>query len=248
MGNEHLKKLGIIGGLGPAATAHLFERIITLTDAATDQDHLDITILNRPQTPDRTAYILGKSDRSYIPPVHEAALQLEQLGCEVLCLPCVTGHHRYEESFEGLTTAQLVHMPQEAARYLARSGKHCVGIMATDGTGHAGVLQRALEAEGLQIRLPDAEHQAMVMSIIYDDVKTGRPANMRAFDEVCLHLRSQGCDSVLLGCTELSVINAPAKCRGMIVVDAMEVLAVRVVEECGAPVRWDNTVLDEPVA
>ena len=52
MGNENYKKLGIIGGLGPAATATLFARVIDLTEAETDQDHLDITILTRPQTPD----------------------------------------------------------------------------------------------------------------------------------------------------------------------------------------------------
>ena len=62
MANTAKKKLGIIGGLGPAATASLFMRIIDHTDAKTDQDHLDITILNRPQIPDRTAFILGKSE------------------------------------------------------------------------------------------------------------------------------------------------------------------------------------------
>ncbi len=232
-----LKKLGIIGGLGPAATASLFMRIIDHTDAKTDQEHLDITILNRPQVPDRTAYILGKSSESYVPQVREAAMQLEALGCEVLCMPCVTGHYKSEETFGGLTTAHMVHMPLEAARWLKKEGKRTVGVMATDGTGRAGVLQNALEAEGLTAVFPDAEHQAKVMSIIYDDVKAGRPANMDAFDDVCAHLRERGCDSVLLGCTELSVINAPAEARAMLVVDALEVLAIRCVEECGAPVK-----------
>ncbi len=232
-----LKKLGIIGGLGPAATASLFMRIIDHTDAKTDQEHLDITILNRPQVPDRTAYILGKSSESYVPQVREAAMQLEALGCEVLCMPCVTGHYKSEETFGGLTTAHMVHMPLEAARWLKKEGKRTVGVMATDGTGRAGVLQNALEAEGLTAVFPDAEHQAKVMSIIYDDVKAGRPANMDAFDDVCAHLRERGCDSVLLGCTELSVINAPAEARDMLVVDALEVLAIRCVEECGAPVK-----------
>ena len=232
MGNENYKKLGIIGGLGPAATATLFARVIDLTEAETDQDHLDITILNRPQTPDRTAFILGKSDESYLPPLHEAALELEDLGCEVLATPCVTGHYRSDEWSAGLQTAHLVHMPRETARYLALAGKRCVGIMATDGTGHARVLQNELEAYGLKAVLPDAE------------VKRGRPANMRAFDEVSAHLREQGCDSVILGCTELSVISAPAKSHGMVVVDAMEVLAIRSVQECGAPVKWDHTALD----
>ena len=87
--------------------------------------------------------------------------------------------------------------------------------MATDGTGRAGVLQQALETgRARRPCFPDEEHQAKVMSIIYDDVKAGRPADMRAFDDVCAHLRERGCDSVLLGCTELSVIDAPATLRG----------------------------------
>ena len=175
MANTAKKKLGIIGGLGPAATASLFMRIIDHTDAKTDQDHLDITILNRHQIPDRTAFILGKSEESYIPAVREAAFELERMGCEVICMPCVTGHYRSEETFGGLTSAHVVHMPLEAARYLAREGKQVVGVMATDGTGRAGVLQKALEAEGLQPVFPDEDNQAKVMSIIYDDVKAGLP-------------------------------------------------------------------------
>lgn len=225
------------------ATARLYTHIIELTDVETDQEHIDITIFNRPQTPDRTAFILGTSEESYIPAIHDAAMQLEQLGCEVLCLPCVTGHYRSSESFGDLTRARVVHMPQETAKYLAKAGKRVVGIMATDGTGKAGVLQSAFEAEGLEVRLPDLEFQAKVMSIIYDDVKRGRPANMEAFDEVCAHLREKGCDSAVLGCTELSVINAPVQSHGMVIVDAMEVLAVRVVQECGAPLRADATPL-----
>lgn len=238
-----LKKLGIIGGLGPAATAQLFTRIVELTDAATDQDHLDITILNRPQTPDRTAYILGKSDQSYIPAVREAALELERLGCEVICMPCVTGHYRSEETFGVLSSAHVVHMPIETAKFLVGAGKHTVGVMATDGTGRAGVLQHALESQGLEPVFPDPEFQAKVMSIIYDDVKAGRPADMQAFYDVCAHLRSRGCDSVILGCTELSVIPAPAVAHGMLVVDAMEVLAMRAVEECGARLKESARIL-----
>lgn len=238
-----LKKLGIIGGVGPAATARLFTRIVELTDAAVDQDHIDITILNRPQIPDRTAYILGKSDESYIPAVRDAALELERLGCDVICMPCVTGHYRSDETFGALTRAHAVHMPIETAKFLVDMGKHTVGVMATDGTGHAGVLQSALESQGLVAVLPEPEFQAKVMSIIYDNVKAGRPADMQAFYDVCAHLRSRGCDSVILGCTELSVIPAPAVAHGMLVVDAMEVLAMRVVEECGAHVKESACVL-----
>ena len=236
MGNENYKKLGIIGGLGPAATATLFARVIDLTEAETDQDHLDITILNRPQTPDRTAFILGKSDESYLPPLHEAALELEDLGCEVLATPCVTGHYRSDEWSAGLQTAHLVHMPRETARYLALAGKRCVGIMATDGTGHARVLQNELEAYGLKAVLPDAENQAKVMSIIYDEIKRGEKGSREKFAAIDRWLRGSGCDAAILGCTELSVYRTY---HGLpdYYLDAMEILAERCITACGYKLR-----------
>ena len=53
-----MNSLGVIGGLGPMATAYLLELITDMTDARTDQEHLDAIIFNRPSVPDRTAYIL----------------------------------------------------------------------------------------------------------------------------------------------------------------------------------------------
>jgi aspartate racemase len=235
--NAGYKKLGIIGGLGPMATVDLYRRIIEATDADCDQANLDITILNRPQTPDRTAYIVGESDQDYVPALRQAALDLEAMGCEVLCMPCMTGHHRFDESFGELTRAEMLSMPRETARWLADAGKHRVGIMATDGTRKSKVLENALVEAGLEAVYPDEEHQSMTMSIIYDDVKAGLPADMQAFDQVAAYLASQGCDSAVLGCTELSVINAPSEAHGMVIVDALDMLARAAVLACGAPLR-----------
>lgn len=244
MGNEQYKKLGIAGGLGPAATAALFLRIVELTQVGRDQDHLDITILNRPQTPDRTAYILGESSENYIPVMHDTVMQLESLGCGVVCVACVTAHNGSEQWAADLSSAKLVHMPREVARYLALAGKKRVGILATDGTRAAHVLQSALEEQGLEFAVPDEASQAKLMSLIYDEVKSGKPANMETFNQVAASLAQQGCDSVILGCTELSTIGAPPQLHNMLVADAQEVLAIRCVQECGAPVNWENTALE----
>ena len=232
-----LKKLGVIGGLGPAATAHFFQRIVDLTDAATDQEHLDITIINIPQTPDRTAFILGKSDESFVPIVRDAALKLEEWGCDYVCITCVTAHSMFDELFGDLTHAQALHMPRAAAQEIVRAHRHKVGIMATDGTARTKVLQQAMQDAGLETCLPDAYHQKLVMSLIYDDVKMGKKPDMAKFADVCGYLRMQGCDSVVLGCTELSLIDTPSDYAGMLVVDAMEVLAKTAVQACGAKLR-----------
>ena len=233
----HLKKLGVIGGLGPAATAHFFQRIVDLTDAATDQEHLDVTIINIPQTPDRTAYILGKSDESFVPVVRNAAHQLEDWGCDYICITCVTAHSMFDELFGDLTHAKALHMPRAAAHEIAAAGCRKVGIMATDGTGKTKVLQQAMQDAGLETCLPDAYHQKLVMSLIYNDVKMGKKPDMAKFADVCGYLRMHGCDSVVLGCTELSLIDTPSDYAGMLVVDAMEVLAKHAILACGASLR-----------
>lgn len=233
------KKLGVIGGLGPAASAHFYRRVTELTDAATDQQHLEVALLSIPQTPDRTAFLSGGSDVSFVPALSAAAHQLESWGCEVLCVTCVTAHSLFDQVFGGLISARALHMPREAARAARGAGCTKVGIMATDGTARTGVLQKAVEAEGLETCLPDPEHQRLVMSLIYDDVKMGAAPDMGKFEAVCRHLRERGCDGVILGCTELSLIDTPASFEGMAVVDAMEALAACAVRACGAKVRED---------
>lgn len=230
------RKLGIIGGLGPAATVRLFQRIVELTDVRRDQDHLDITILNRPQIPDRTAYLLGRRGApSFIPVMQQAARELEQAGCQVICTPCNTAHSRYSEIASVLDRATFVHMPRETATFAKTLGCTRVGVMATDGALAAGVYQEAFEQKGLHFERPVPHAQEAVMSIIYDEVKAGLPVDFDRFQAVCAGLKERGCDGIVLGCTELSCIGAPVHVMGMTVIDALDVLAWRCVQECGAP-------------
>ena len=237
-GRVDTRKLGIIGGLGPAATVRLFQRIVELTDVARDQDHLDITILNRPQIPDRTAYLLGRPGApSFIPVMQQAARDLEQTGCEVVCTPCNTAHSRYDEISGVLERASFLHMPRETAAFAKSLGCTRVGVMATDGALAAGVYQDAFAREGLGFEQPSEAAQRIVMSIIYDEVKAGRPVDFDRFQVVCAGFLERGCDGIVLGCTELSCIGAPVHVMGMTVIDALDVLAWRCVQECGAPAK-----------
>lgn len=236
-GNASYKKLGIIGGLGPAATVYLYDRIVSLTDAALDQEHLDITILNRPQTPDRTAYLLGRSHEDFAPVVCAAARDLVGLGCEVICIPCMTSHAAVDEIERACSPARLLNFPHVVAADLRARGCRRVGILATTGTVTTGFLQRALADDGLDTRVPAPEGQELVESLIYDDVKAGRPADMSKFERACDDLAAQGCDSVILGCTELPLIHAPETYRDMYVADSLDILARAAITACGAPLR-----------
>ena len=108
--------------------------------------------------------------------------------------------------------------------------------MATDGTLQVGTFQKALTECGIEPIVPDAAYQAEVMGIIYDDVKSGRPADMERFHSVAHSMRAQGAECVILGCTELSVIRQTQKI-GAGFLDAMEVLADCAIEACGYRVK-----------
>ena len=102
-----MKTLGIIGGLGPMASAYLLRLIIEMTDAKTDQEHLDVILFDRPQVPDRTAYILDRTKPSPLPSMRDTAQTLERLGAGVICAPCVTSHYFYKELQESVSVPFL---------------------------------------------------------------------------------------------------------------------------------------------
>ena len=230
-----METLGIIGGMGPMATAYLLELVIQMTNAKTDQEHLRTIVFDNPQVPDRTAYILDREKPSPLPVLEDMAQTLERIGCGVLCAPCVTSHYFYPE-LSSSVSVPFLHMVEETARELQEAGRKKAGILATTGTVSTGLFQRALEKFGIEWAAPSQLGQGLDMSLIYDDIKAGQPANMGKFRRVSDELFDAGCDSVILGCTELSLIkrNTPL---GHGFLDALEVLAKRCVTTCGAPLK-----------
>lgn len=230
-----MKTLGIIGGLGPMATACLLQLIIEMTDAKTDQAHLDVIVFNRPDVPDRTAYLLDRTKPSPAVSMTNTAKTLESLNACCLAAPCVTSHALFPE-IQAQVGIPLINMVEETARYLQERGKKHVGIMATSGTVETGLFQTALQARGLGAIVPAPEMQQRVMHLIYQNIKAGIPADMHSFQTVAAHFFSQGCDSVILGCTELSVIKRDQDI-GNGFIDALEVLAACCVQRCGKPLK-----------
>ncbi len=90
------KVVGILGGMGPEATADFFAKVIALTPAKRDQDHLRIIINNNPKIPDRTEAILAK-DEALFPILVETAKSLERAGVDFIVIPCNTVHYFYED-------------------------------------------------------------------------------------------------------------------------------------------------------
>ena len=230
-----MKRLGVIGGLGPSATAYYFELIIKMTDVCCDQEHLDMVIYNCPSIPDRTSYILHKSEESPVEKMVEIGQKLHNEQVDYIGIPCITAHYFYETLQRRIKTP-IINVVEETAMYLKKKNVRKVGIMATDGTIQTKVFQNAIEAKGMTVIIPSQEQQKNVMHLIYHNVKANKPVDMGRFESVKKELQKKGAEVIILGCTELSLIKKDYEI-GPGFIDAMEVLAMRSVELCGLPLK-----------
>ena len=227
--------LGVIGGLGPIATAHFMELVIRMTEANTDQEHLDMIIYNRPSIPDRTSYILDNSRPNPLPEMIRVGNTLARQGARLLAIPCMTAHY-FHRDLTRYIEAPIVHAIHECAVHLKKHGITKAGIMATDGTIRSKLFQQELEKHGIEALIPGEEGQKCVMSVIYDDIKANRPAGMDKFQLASLDLKNQGAQAIILGCTELSLVKRDYPI-GAGYLDAMEVLAQTCVRTCGGRLK-----------
>ena len=223
------KVLGIIGGVGPLATMLIGEMIVRLTKATKDQEHVHTIIDNDTSIPDRTAYILDNSKENPVPYLARDAKKLAEYGAGVICIPCNTAHSFYEE-LQQASSVPVLHMIRETAKRAKELGAGRVGILATDGTLKSRVYQTALEEQGLIPVIPEPDIQKQVMSVIYDYVKAGREMTWDIWEPI--EQAMEGCDFVVLGCTELSIVNKELK-LGTQYIDSLTVLAETAITACG---------------
>ena len=198
------KTVGIIGGMGPAATCDLMEKIIALTRACCDQEHLHLIADVDTDIPDRTAAILhGGADPA--PELVKSARRLQDAGAELLLMPCNTAHYFYAQ-VAAAVTVPVLHMPDETANVLRQAGVRTAGVLATDGTVQAGVYEKALTAAGVRAVYPAPAMQREVMRLIYDGVK-GRAVPLESIpvQDILADLRAQGAERFVLACTELPI-------------------------------------------
>lgn len=218
-------RLGIIGGLGPLASADFYRKLTELTPARVDTDHLPLVLLSLPQLPDRSEAILNGSD-AVLKPLLAAVGTLDQLGVESIAMPCNTAHHWFHQLSEA-TGAEIVHIVDSVVEDMARSfGGRRVAVLATPGTLASGFYQDRLLAAGYEIRIPGApDFQPLVDKAIHD-VKAGAIAGAtQALNAALAQCRTEGVEAAILACTELSVMSREIEDSGLTVVDSNTALA-----------------------
>nr|WP_325180068.1 amino acid racemase [uncultured Oscillibacter sp.] len=231
------KTIGILGGMGPMATADLFQKITALTDAAGDSEHIRIYIDSNAAIPDRTAAILDGGEDP-VPAMTDSLRKLEGCGADSIIMPCNTAHY-FLPRLEPLTKLPFLSMITAAARacQMRFPGKN-VGILATQGTLSAELYQKALAEERVPFLVPNEGERAALMEVIYQGVKAGAPPShyREDFRFVIEGMTSRGAECFLLACTELPLA---AQSLGLELpcVDPTEELAKAAIRFCGYSVR-----------
>lgn len=213
------------------ASAYFMQLLMQMTDAQKDQDHIEVILHSCPSIPDRSQYILGTGSRNPVPEMCGVGKGLVRSGAQIIAIPCITAHYFYEV-LEKEIGVPIIHAIRETAQYLKERRLHTVGIMATDGTVQTGLFTAELEKSGIRCVYPSPEKQRMVMSLIYDEVKSGKAISREGVEQISEELFMAGAQLVLLGCTELSIAKRDYGLREGFL-DVMEVLAKCSVERCG---------------
>lgn len=196
------KVIGILGGMGPLATADLYKKIVLNTDAGCDQEHIHTIIDSNTAIPDRTAALLNGA-ASPIAEMVKSAKTLEKAGADIIIMPCNTAHN-YHSDIEAAVSVPVLHMIRLTKDSLKRKGIVRAGLLATDGTIRTRIYQKCFEGSGIELLLPGEAEQRAVMDMIYRGVKAGKAGfDASAAGKAAEALIKRGAQTLILGCTEL---------------------------------------------
>ncbi len=240
MSKKAVRIAGILGGMGPEATARFFELVIKNTAAARDQEHLRIIVCNWPQIPDRTGAILygGEDPR---PRMLEGLRILERAGAELAAVPCLTAHYFLPE-LRKKTRLKLLDLVAETARWTVSNlpGIKAIGLLATEGTVATGLFQKAFRRHKIKILEPWPDCQRKIMEAIYgkNGIKAGFSSGRaaRLLREAAAELIEAGARAIIAGCTEIPLALKPDR-LAVPLIDPMTIGARALIRQAGGRVR-----------
>lgn len=199
--------IGVYGGMGPAATDLLLMQITQHTPAQKDQEHPRRIVIYRPDTPDRTAYLLGKGPDPR-PIMFGTLKELVANGATVIGIPCNTTFAVLEgvKEYEGVPIINMVALAVEHIKTTYPAFTH-VGILATTGTIQTKLYENILTKNNLKIVIPDTDEQEKVMEAIYHIKQTSRRSHKAnsLLQEAAEHIVHKSAEIIIMGCTEIPI-------------------------------------------
>jgi aspartate racemase len=208
-----MKTVGILGGMGPEATAAFFALLVSNTKASGDADHVPVVLFSLPQIPDRTLAILH-GGRSPLPALIRGAETLARAGADFAVMPCVSAHYFYK-TLAARSPVPVINLLGETVAEVRKRfrGIKKVGLLATTGTIRSGIVAEAFRPAGIEVLVPDGRAQRRVMNAIYGrrGIKAGVTAGAprESLLAAASDLVRKGSRAIVAGCTEVPLVIGP---------------------------------------
>ena len=223
------KVVGILGGMGPEATIDLMQRIIRLTPALDDIDHIRCIVDNNPKVPSRIKAIIEKDGEDPGPAMADMGKRLEAFGADFLVIACNTAHYYYDAIQEAVRIPVINLIDLVTQHIKTNFPEHDkVGILASPAVAMTGLYSKRFKMLDIKDIWPDHDYQENLLSIIKEIKKGDTGANVRSkYQAVCNNLFDKSVEIVIIACTELSALGVELPITA---IDAAEVLATEIVQ------------------
>lgn len=199
-----MQRIGVLGGMGPSATVDFMDKIIQLTPASCDQEHLPVVVANLPQVPDRSRAILGMG-ADPLPALLEGIDILNTANVGVIAIPCNSSHHWYAQMAQR-SHCHVIHIAQACVAAIPVVENAKVAIFATQGAIASGFYQSALQARGIDFFIPDASSGQPWIDTCIRSIKAGEMvAGGQALHQALAAVQAHGVSAVIMGCTEIPI-------------------------------------------
>jgi len=237
------KTIGILGGMGPEATALFFELIIKNTQAAKDQEHIPVIIYNNPKIPPRTDAILKKGSNPF-PLLLEGARILRQAGADFIVMPCVTAHYYYPD-LANQENIPFLNLLDETLSYVKNNlpALTRVGLIASTGTLLSKLFHDTFAKEDIEVINPSDAEQEQVMEAIFgkQGLKAGFASGpaQKIIQDISAKLIQKGAEAVIAGCTEIPLVLKPED-LSVPLIDPLKIMALKCIQEAGYKIKGDH--------
>lgn len=226
--------LGILGGMGPMAGVEFQKRIIEKTPACSDSDHIKMICFTDPKIKDRTQCIKAGDDFS--DEIVDAFNSMKKMGVNIGVIACNTAHASFGK-IKSRVNFPLLNIINETVEYIGKNYENIkkVGLLATDGTIRSKIYHKVLNKKGFAVKTPKQADQKMLMSIIYGKkgIKAGYiNENAKNIENIIFKLRKNGAEVVILGCTELSLLNI----EKYNIIDPIEIVSGKIIQLAKEPI------------
>ena len=201
-----IKRLGVLGGMGPAASAEFMVRLVAQTPAKRDQDHIPTILWSDNTVPDRSTS-MRNGDNKPLPYLLSGIQGLVSAGCNLIVIPCNTAHLWFKEMEKQASWhARIVHIVDSVSDALRDANviDSKIGVMGTQATVELGLYQYRLNKLGWECIVPSKEEMDTLVQPAIDLIKANQIAEAHSMLMTIIHsLISNGAKSVVLGCTEI---------------------------------------------